>query len=465
MKGWGLPLWMAAAVAACAGPAPEDARKAASPSATTDAFASRYVPAPHPPTLIRGATVLTGTGERLDDTDLLWVAGRIQAIGPNLSAPADAEIIEARGRWVTPGIIDSHSHLGVYPAPHVWAHQQGNEMTAPVTAEVWAEHSVWPQDPGFVTALAGGVTTLAILPGSANLVGGRGVTLKNVPARTVQEMKFPQAPHLLKMACGENPRRVYGEGRQQAPMTNMGNIAGLRAAFAAARHYRQKQAQWVSAGADPAEEPDRNLQLESLAGVLAGEILVQQHCYRAEEMADILELAREFGFRIHAFHHAVEAYKIPDLLREADTCAALWADWWGFKMEAYDGIRENIAIVDAAGACAIVHSDSEYGIQRLNQEAAKAMAAGRRAGLEISPEHAIRWLTAHPAKAIGVLAHTGTLELGKQADVVLWNRDPFSVYALAERVWIDGVNHYVRGDSTRRAPTDFSLGTTEEVLP
>jgi imidazolonepropionase-like amidohydrolase len=460
MKAWGLPLFAAMGITACQGPAPE-----AGTEKTVEAYASRYAAAAHAPTLIRNATLLTGTGARLDNADLLLVDGRIQAIGPGLQAPADAEIIDAQGRWVTPGLIDSHSHLGVYPAPQVWATQQGNEMTAPVTAEVWAEHSVWPQDPGFVTALAGGVTTLAILPGSANLIGGRGVTLKNVPARTVQEMKFPEAPHLLKMACGENPRRVYGEGRKQAPMTNMGNIAGTRAAFASAQQYRQKRQLWQDGGADPASEPDRNLQLDTLAGVLAGEILVQQHCYRAEEMADILELAREFGFRIHAFHHAVEAYKIPDLLREADACAALWADWWGFKLEAYDGIRENIAIVDAGGACAIVHSDSEYGIQRLNQEAAKAMAAGNRAGLSIAPEHAIRWLTANPAKAIGVLAHTGTLEVGKQADVVLWNRNPFSVYALAERVWIDGVSHYVRGDASRRAPTDFSLGTAEEVLP
>jgi imidazolonepropionase-like amidohydrolase len=455
-----IPLLAALGLLACQGPSPESAAPK-----TAKAFASRYAAAAHPPTLIRGATLLTGTGARLDAADLLLVDGRIQAIGPGLDAPADAEIIDAQGRWVTPGLIDSHSHLGVYPAPHVWATQQVNEMTAPVTAEVWAEHSVWPQDPGFVAALAGGVTTLAILPGSANLIGGRGVTLKNVPARTVQEMKFPEAPHLLKMACGENPRRVYGEGRQKAPMTNMGNIAGTRAAFAAAEHYRRQWQQWQAEGADPAKQPERNLQKETLVGVLDGEILVQQHCYRAEEMADILELAREFGFRIHAFHHAVEAYKIPDLLREADTCAALWADWWGFKLEAYDGIRENIAIVDAAGACAIVHSDSEYGIQRLNQEAAKAMAAGHRAGLAITPEHAIRWLTANPAKAIGVLAHTGTLEVGKQADVVLWNRQPFSVYALAERVWVDGVTHYVRGDAQRRAPSDFSLGTAEEVLP
>src|SRR5690606_1180718 len=169
--------------------------------------------------------VLTGTGERLDQADVLIRDGKIAGVGQEI--PADgAETFDASGMWITPGIIDVHSHLGVYPSPSVAAHGDGNEMTSPNTAEVWAEHSVWPQDPGFVTALAGGVTSLQILPGSANLFGGRSVTLKNVPGRSVQEMKFPGAPYGLKMACGENPKRVYGEGKGTAPSTRMGNVAG-----------------------------------------------------------------------------------------------------------------------------------------------------------------------------------------------------------------------------------------------
>ena len=344
------------------------------------AFASRYQALDSGTTLLQGATVLTGTGERLDDADVLMADGKIVAVGTGLDADG-ADVVDASGKWITPGVIDVHSHLGVYASPGTQSHSDGNEMTAPVTAQVWAEHSVWPQDPGFTTALAGGVTSMQILPGSANLIGGRGVTLKNVPGRNVMDMKFPGAPHGLKMACGENPKRVYG-GRGQAPGTRMGNVAGYRQSWIEAAEYRDKMA---AAEAGTGEAPTRDLKLETLAGVLNGEILVHNHCYRADEMSVMIEIAKEFGYTIAAFHHAVEAYKIGDLLKESDTCAAVWADWWGFKMEAYDGIRENAAIVDKAGACAIIHSDSGIGIQRLNQEAAKVMGAAARVGIDIAP--------------------------------------------------------------------------------
>ena len=419
------------------------------------AFASTYAPAAAAPVLIRNATVMTGTGETLAGADVLMVNGRIERVGTDLRAPRDGKVIDATGRFVTPGIIDVHSHLGVYPSPGVDAHSDGNEATAPNTAEVWAEHSVWPQDPGFATALAGGVTTLQILPGSANLFGGRSVTLKNVASRTMQGMKFPGAPYGLKMACGENPKRVYGS-RGQSPATRMGNVAGYRAAWIAAAEYRDQLEQAENGDGEP---PTRDLELETLAGVLDGDILVHNHCYRADEMAVMLDVAREFGYRVTAFHHAVESYKIADLLAEAEVCSAMWADWWGFKMEAYDGIRENIAFVDNAGACAIVHSDSAIGIQRLNQEAAKAMAAGRRAGIDIADGEAIRWITANAARALGIDAQTGTLEAGKMADVVLWDRNPLSVYASADQVWIDGVLRYDRTDPEHQPVSDFALGT------
>ena len=256
---------------------------------------------------------------------------------------------------------------------------------------------------------------MQILPGSANLIGGRGVTIKNVPATTYQAMKFPGAPYGLKIACGENPKRVYGS-KGVAPMTNMGNVAGYRKAFLEAQEYMRAQEDftkklmaWEGASRKSGDKDERgerptppktDLALETLAGAMRGEILVHNHCYRADEMATMLDLADEFGFTITAFHHAVEAYKIADLLAAKGVCGALWADWWGFKMEALDGIQENIAFVDAAkNGCAIVHSDSGEGIQRLNQEAAKAMAYGNRAGLAITPEHAIRWLTSN-SKAV-----------------------------------------------------------------
>ena len=417
-------------------------------------FASRYQPLPAETTLITNATILTGTGERLDDADILLVDGRIENIGTGLRKNADT-VVDAEGKWVTPGIIDVHSHLGVYPSPGVDSHEDGNEATAPVTAEVWAEHSVWPQDPGFPKALAGGVTSLQVLPGSANLMGGRGVTLKNVPGRNVQEMKFPGAPHGFKMACGENPKRVYG-GRKKSPSTRMGNVAGYRKAWIEAAGYRDKL---EAAARGEGEPPTRDLRLETLAGVLSGEILVHNHCYRADEMSLMLDVAEEFGYKIAAFHHAVEAYKMGDLLAEHGACAAVWADWWGFKMEAYDGIRENAALVDLAGACAIIHSDSEIGIQRLNQETAKVMGAAARVGIDIPPEHAIRWITQNPARSMGIEEQTGTLEKGKMADVVVWNGNPFSVYSRAERVYIDGALAYDRSDPTKNPITDFTLGT------
>jgi imidazolonepropionase-like amidohydrolase len=444
-------------LAACASGQPRaDAPDAAGarPSFTDDPYPSTYRRLAAPPVLVAGATVLDGNGGRLDGADVLMADGRIVAVGTGLDVPADAVRVDGRGKWVTPGIIDVHSHLGVYPSPGVSAHSDGNEATAPVTAAVWAEHSIWPQDPGFATALAGGVTTLMILPGSANLVGGRGVTLKNVAATTYQAMKFPGAPWGLKMACGENPKRVYGQ--KGGPATRMGNVAGYRAAFIDAAEYRKKRDRPDS---DKDTGGKRDLKLDTLAAAMNGDILVHIHCYRADEMAVMLDLAKEFGFKVAAFHHGVEAYKLADRLAAEGVCGALWADWWGFKMEAYDGIQGNIALVDRpTGGCAIVHSDSAEGIQRLNQEAAKVIADAGRAGIEIRPERAIRWITSNAARSLGVLDRTGTLEPGKMADVVLWNGNPFSVYAKAEKVWIDGARVYDRDDPARQPTSDFMLG-------
>ncbi|AXK72852.1 amidohydrolase [Lysobacter sp. TY2-98] len=448
---------------------PLAAGAAGSPSRfVQDPYPSTYARIPSAPVLIRNATVLTGTGERLDGADVLMRDGSIAAVGKGLEAPADATIVDGTGKWVTPGIIDVHSHLGVYSSPAVSAASDGNEATAPTTPNVWAEHSIWPQDPGFLTAMAGGITTLQILPGSANLIGGRGVTLKNVPSTTYQGMKFPGAPWGLKMACGENPKRVYG--KKGGPSTRMGNVAGYRAAFIDATEYLKKNRpqpakkdHWWSADPKPDSENatggKRDLKMDTLAGAINGDIRVHIHCYRADEMAVMLDLAKEFGFKVAAFHHAVEAYKLSDRLAAEGVCGAMWADWWGFKMEAYDGIQENIALVDRPqNSCAIVHSDSEEGIQRLNQEAAKVMAHAKLAGIDITPEHAIRWLTQNPAKALGILDKTGTLETGKMADVVVWNGTPFSSYAQAEQVYVDGARVYDRKDPSRQPVSDFMLG-------
>ena len=425
-----------------------------------DPFPSTYRPFPSGATLIRNATVLTGTGVRIDGGSVLIQDGRIAEVGRNVAAPAGATVIDANGKWVTPGVIDSHSHLGVYASPGLSMQSDGNEITSPNTAQVWAEHSIWPHDPGFGHAIAGGITSLQILPGSANLFGGRGVTVKPVPSRTYQGMKFPGAPHALKMACGENPKRVYGR-RNQTPGSAMANFAGYRAAWMRAAEYLRGLVKWHDDGADPAKEPKRDLQLETLAGVLNGDIRVHNHCYRGDEMATMIDISKEFGYQVASFHHAVEAYKVRDLLAANDICASMWADWWGFKHEAYDGIQENIALVHQAGACAIVHSDDGHGIQRLNQEAGKVLGAAARSGIDIPREAAIAWITLNPARAIGIDGVTGSLEAGKNADVVIWNGDPFSVYAKAEQVFIDGALLYDRSNPDPRLYGDWIT----EMLP
>lgn len=435
---------------------------------------------PGQPILIRGATVWTATGRTHSRADVLIKKGKIAAIGTKLSAKG-AAIVDGTGKYLTPGLIDTHSHMGVYPSVGLRATADGNEMVRPVTAYAWAEHAIWTQDPAIPKAVAGGTTTAQILPGSGNLIGGRGVTIKLKMARSVAKMKFPGAPHGLKMACGENPKRVH-----RSVMTRMGSFAGYRRAFLQAQAYRQRWqryekalAKWKKARASqpaPASQPTKskakkkavkqakkkprapkkNLNLETLKLVLDGKILVHIHCYRAEEMLWMIKLSKEFGFRIRSFHHAVEAYKIRDVLAKESISVSTWADWWGFKLEAFDGIQENAALISAVGGRAIIHSDSAIGIQRLNQEAAKAYYRGKAMGLKLTEEEAIRWITIHPAWALGIDKQTGSIEVGKMADLVLWSGHPFSVYSRASNVFIDG--KLVHDSRWPPVKTDFELG-------
>ncbi|MBL0171826.1 MAG: amidohydrolase [Gemmatimonadaceae bacterium] len=440
--------------AAATAAAPQPAYSAGALSLpNADPFPSTYVRPTARPLVIRNVNIFTGAGPLIRGGAIAVQDGKIIAVGATVTTPPNAEVIDGNGRYVTPGLIDTHSHLGVYPAPGTAAHQDGNEGTSPNTAQVWAEHSVWPQDPQFPRDLAGGVTTLQVLPGSANLFGGRSVVLKVVPSRSAQGMKFPGAKYGLKMACGENPKRVYA---QRGPATRMGNVAGYRAAWIAADQYRRKWDAWLLKR--EGEAPARDLANETLAEVLRGNILVHNHCYQADEMMQMIDIAKEFGYSIRSFHHGVEAYKIADVLAREGISGSLWSDWGGFKMEALDGVRANLALVNAAGARAIVHSDDASGSQRLNQEAAKAMAAGRAAGVTVSEEDAVRWITANPAWALGLDDRIGTLEVGKNADLVLWNRNPLSVYARADRVWIDGASRFDRADPAQQWRTDFELG-------
>jgi len=420
-----------------------------------------------PATLITQVTLLTADDARPSIANG-WLRirdGKIHSMGPS-PAPTAAEgekVINGRGGVLTPGLIDTHSHLGVYSSPHVWAHADGNEMTNPITAGVRAEEAFWPQDPGIERAVRGGVTTIQVLPGSGNLIGGRTVVLKLHPRRSSRAMRFPGAKDGLKMACGENPKRVYGKSRKSMPMSRMGSLYLMRQKWIDARRYRQKWAEWqknptkIEHGKTvPVLPPKRDLVLETLAAVLNGEILVHIHCYRADEMLLQLKLAQEFGYRVRSFHHAVEAYKIRDILAAEGVSVSTWADWWGFKIEAYDGIEQNLALLSEAGALSILHTDSAEGIQRMNQEAAKALWAGRHEGIELTEHDALKWITLNPAWALGIESEVGSLEVGKHADLVLWNRNPMSVYAKATLVLIDGVIRYDR--SVVSAPwSDFEV--------
>ncbi len=424
-----------------------------------DPFPSTYRPFASRPTVIRNVTILTAAGPAIRNGSILLVDGKIADVGTSVTVPADAVVIDGTGKYVTPGIVDNHSHIGAGGVPDDEGTQTNdvNEAIAPVTANVWVEHSVWPQDPHFPRSLAGGVTTIQVLPGSANLIGGRSVVLKVVPSRTVQGMKFPGAKYGLKMACGENPKRVYS---QRGPSTRMGNVAGYRAAWIEAERYRRRWDKWNADGkGDP---PERNLGLETLAEVLRGNILVHNHCYRADEMAQMIDIAREFGYRIRSFHHGVEAYKIADLLARDSIGASVWADWGGFKLEAADAVRGNMALLTRAGVRTVMHSDDPDGEQRLNQEAAKAMAEGNRIGVPITEDEAVKWMTINPAWTLGIDNVTGSIERGKNADVVLWSGDPFSVYSRTEKVWIDGAMLFDRLDPAARWRTDFELGFVPE---
>jgi imidazolonepropionase-like amidohydrolase len=463
------------------------------------------------PILIRNATLMLATGKTVTRGNILLVNGKIAALSDSdIPTPAGTQIIDGTGKFVTPGIIDTHSHIGVYAMPNTVAHDDGNEATSPVTPDVHTADAFWPQDPAIERAVAGGVTTFQILPGSANLVGGRAITLKLRPAQSAKWMHFHGAPDGLKMACGENPKRVYGGGKHSAPGTRMGNLAMQRRAFLDAKKleeewikFRASEAKRVAddnrafatytaefaarktqeseckadpylpactdwpkirnkplfppTPSPPGTPPSRDPAKETLIGVMKGKIMLHIHCYRADDMLAMISLSDEVGFTIRSFHHALEAYKIRDVLAKRNISVSTWADWWGFKMEAYDGIPENLALVQEAGGIPILHTDSNEGVQRMNQEVGKAVGSGRQAGIVVTDDDAIRWLTANPAWALGIQDRTGTLEVGKDADVVLWDRHPFSVYASAERVWIDGIS--VHEKSKKNAPwSDFELG-------
>lgn len=380
---------------------------------------------------IRNATILTAVSATpIEKGTILIRGGKIAAVGTTVTAPADAEVIDATGMWVMPGIIDSHSHLGVYAWPSVDANADGNEMTTPITAQVRALDSFNFEDPAIRRAVAGGVTTIQVFPGSGNLVGGQSVVLKLKPEAGRLASVFAKAPPGMKMAMGENPKRVYGE-RNQAPSTRMGNFAVLREAFQQAREYQGRLQRWTEKPEGAA--PDRNLKLEALVEIMAGQRIVHVHCYRQDEMLNMIKLADEFKFKIRSFQHTIEGYKVADVLAARGIGASTWPDTYGGKMEMADGIPYNATILALNKVTFAIHSDSPNTIQRLWHEAARTVRYG------VTEDDAIKSVTKNAAWIAGVDEFTGTIEVGKDADLAIFNGHPFDIFSLVQKTVIDGV--------------------------
>lgn len=391
---------------------------------------------------IRGATVLTVTKGTLEGGTVIVRDGKIAAVGDaTLPIPDGAKVVEARKRFLVPGLVDVHSHLGVYPWPGTEANSDGNEMSDPNTAMVRAVDSIWFEDPAMLRAVAGGTTTIQVLPGSGNLIGGESAILKLKVSGGRDGMVMKDAPRGLKMALGENPKGVYGP-RNQLPSTRMGNAYVMREAYVKAAEYSRKWSDYEEkkeAGDKEAKPPDRDLRLETLADVLKGKVRVNTHCYRADEILQLFDIAEEAGFKVASLHHALEAYKVAGAIKKHGAGVATFSDWWGYKFEAFDAIPQNAAILLKKGVLSSLKSDSADLVQRLNQEAAKQMRYGG-----LTREEALTLVTINPARILGLESRIGSIEPGKDADLVLFDRDPMSVYARVEMTMIDGAVVYDR---------------------
>ena len=416
-------------------------------------------PSQNSETLIRNATIITVTRGTLQNSDVLIRNGKIAAVGKGLAAAPNARVIDASGKYVFPGIIDCHSHSMLDAI---------NEGTLAVTSMARTRDVLNTTDADLYRELAGGVTTLNLLHGSANPIGGLNTVVKIKFGRPVNEFLFPGAMPGIKFALGENPKRssspnVPGAQRRY-PNTRMGVEEVIRDAFIRARDYKKGWDEYRAAigrGEKNLLPPRRDLQLEPLVEVLEGKRYVHAHCYRSDEILMLIGIADEFGFKIRTFQHALEGYKVAREIAQHGAGASVFADFWGYKIEAYDAIPYNAAIMTRAGVVVSMNSDSDERARRLNIEAAKAMRYG-----DLSEEEAVKLVTINPAIQLGIQNRVGSIEVGKDADLAIWNAHPLSVYARVDTTFIDGEIFFDRQqDLSRRTQLEKERATLEQAEP
>jgi imidazolonepropionase-like amidohydrolase len=388
--------------------------------------------------LIRNATILTVTHGTIEHGSILIRDGKIAAVGTDVKAPDGATVIDAAGQFVIPGIIDCHSHIAVDGSV--------NEGGPAVSSMANIADVLNPADIDIYRDLAGGVTTANILHGSANPIGGQTIVIKLRWGKQASQLPFEGALPGIKFALGENPKHSNfsppAGTPARYPATRLGVEEVIRQAFTEAREYKK---QWdnynqrKSAGEQNLLPPRHDLRLEPLVEVLEGKRYVHSHCYRADEILMLLRVAKEFGFKVRTFQHVLEGYKVADEIAAAGAGSSTFSDWWAYKMEAYDAIPYNAALMQERGVLVSINSDSAEEARHLNQEAAKTMKYG-----ELSSNDALKLITLNPAIQLGIDNRVGSIDVGKDADLVIYNRDPLSVYAVAQKTLIDGQVYFDR---------------------
>ena len=412
--------------------------------------------AKQPDTLIRNATVLTASHGTLENTDIFISNGKIAKIGKGLKPTPNARVIDATGKYVIPGIFDAHSHTMIDGGV--------NECSKIVTAMARIEDVLNPRDINLYRELAGGTTALNVLHGSCNAIGGQNAVVKNKYGHPLEDFFFGALPG-IKFALGENPKRTNQPPQQgqprRYPNTRMGVEVSIRDAFTRARDYKAGWDEYNAAKkrGENVLPPKRDITLEPLVEVLEGKRYVHSHCYRADEILMLINLADEFGFKVRTFQHALEGYKVAKEIAAHGGGASIFIDFWGYKNEAYDAIPYAAEILTRAGVVVSLNSDSDERARRLNLEAAKAMKYGN-----LTEEEALRMVTLNPAKQFGVDHRLGSIDEGKDADLSIWNAHPFSVYARVEQTLVDGEILFDRAkDLTRRAEIAKERETLEKM--